>query len=137
MKPRGSRAEKQAMHIEHLMKAFPTPFPVKVFFLPGKEMPKDGDSTPCALLGVTYRKGKHIYIALNNSQPAHIVHWTLNHEWAHAMDWRPEAAEIQRSKAPNTLPPKARQLFVHDAYHDDHFYIDLGRVERAWEGWEI
>jgi hypothetical protein len=97
-------------------------------------MPRDARY---ALHGVTYRKGKHIYIVLNNSLPAWAVHQTLNHEWAHAMDWRPEAAEVQRSQAPASLPADSQALFVHDSYHDDHFYIDLGRVERAWESWEV
>jgi hypothetical protein len=119
--------------VEHLQKAFQTPWPVVVLFVTGKNMPKEGRFP---LQGITYRKGKRIYIMLNASMPAWSIHQTLNHEWAHAMDWRPDAIEVQRSSAPGFLTEKAQDLFVHDAYHDDHFYLDLGRVERAWEGWE-
>jgi hypothetical protein len=134
--PRISKRQRLEAHVEALRKAFITPWPVVVVFAPREKMPSEGRFP---LQGVTYREGKTIYIMINVSLPAWAAHQTLNHEWAHAIDWRPSAMEAQRASAPSVLAGNeaAQAQHIHEAYHDDHFYLDLGRIERAWEGWDI
>ena len=132
-----SKRQRLMDQVEHLRVAFQTPYPVRVVVV--KPTKGRGDSL---IRGLTYRAGKTIVIALNDRFPLWSMRDTLNHEWAHAMDWRPESLERMRW----TLPAievfedengKAAAQYIHEQVHDDHFYLDLGRVERAYEGWDI
>jgi hypothetical protein len=129
-----TRRERLEHHVAQLRRAFPTPWPVTVVFAPGSRVPKLGEKRP--VRGVTYREGRKLFILLNTSYPEWAIHEVLNHEWAHCLDYRAGSAELQRSQAPGSLPDAAQRQWEHDQYHDDHFYLHLGRIERAWESWE-
>ena len=125
-------------HVEHLGKAFPTPYPVSVLFVP--KLAEDPDPT-WRVRGVTRRQGRRIWIILDRRFPRWAMHDTLNHEWAHALDWRPESVERMRidQRVVDNWSENAKALrqYEHEQVHDDHFYLDLGRIERAWESWEV
>jgi hypothetical protein len=134
-----NKRQRITAHIEHLRVAFQTPYPVRV----AVTMPaKTASARIHAPRGITHRRGKEIIIELNGAFPRWSMHDTLNHEWAHAMDWRPASLEKMRWSLPpgaafENVNGAAAEQYRHEQVHDDHFYLDLGRVERAFEGWEV
>ena len=86
--------------------AFKAPAKVKVSIICMKNV----DDEP--LYGITYKVGKDFIIKIEKHTSLMAVLGTLLHEYAHVRTWRSDS-------------------MVGD--HGDEFYLELGRIERAWD----
>jgi hypothetical protein len=100
---------------------FATPYPVAVLYVPRQSKHlRPGDHREI-VEAITYRRGNRIEIAISLAIPwGHAIH-ALLHEWAHAVDWRPERLDKEREA------------------HPDEWGIAYARIYREFydnKGWE-
>jgi hypothetical protein len=103
--------------------AFPAPYPVTVKWRP--HIPHDKEDIPrlskrevrAGIYGDCYREGRRFIIRLSKRRNLTINYAvdTLLHEWAHTLTWGLE-----------------NQNRCRESFHDDEFWLALGRIYRAY-----